>query len=308
MKQPLRLWVLPALLVIGVVALTACQRPKDEVVGRQPTQTTSVAMAGTPQPTEPGTVTIGIETPPAAEATGAPGAEQGGTPPGTPGTETTEPGTVPAAEPTGAGEAPASGAIGTPTGEPGVVTEPATTAEPGATEPAATGGTVSYVVQRGDTLYSIAQRHNTTVEAIRAENNLSSNFIYVGQTLRITPGPGAGTTATPPPSPGETYTVQAGDTLTGIARRYNTTVQAIASANGLTYPYTIYVGQRLTIPGTSTPPSSGTPSSPGRTYVVQPGDTLYSIARRNGTTVEAIRQANGLSSNLIYVGQTLVIP
>lgn len=158
------------------------------------------------------------------------------------------------------------------------------------------GGTV-YVVQAGDTLFSIAVRFGTTVEAIRQANNLTGDTIYVGQNLVI---PGGGVPAVGTPT---VYIVQAGDTLFSIALRYGVTVEAIKSANGLGSDF-IYVGQRLVIPG-------GQPSTPGqvRYHVVQPGDTLLSIAVTYGTTVEAIVQANGLPNpNYIWVGQRLIIP
>lgn len=97
------------------------------------------------------------------------------------------------------------------------------------------------------------------------------------------------------------YTVQRGDTLYSIARRYGTTVRAIMQVNGLRTT-TIYVGQSLTIPGASSP------HQPVTYHVVQHGDTLSAIARRYNVSVEAIRRANGLTSNTIYVGQRLCIP
>jgi putative chitinase len=101
--------------------------------------------------------------------------------------------------------------------------------------------------------------------------------------------------------------VQRGDTLYSIARRYGTTVQAIALANKIANPSLIYVGQQLTIPGGSTTPPPPPPS--GQVHIVQRGETLYSIARRYGTTHWAIAMANNLANpNVIYVGQRLVIP
>ncbi|MBX3000998.1 MAG: LysM peptidoglycan-binding domain-containing protein [Caldilineaceae bacterium] len=94
-----------------------------------------------------------------------------------------------------------------------------------------------------------------------------------------------------------TYTVRAGDTLSSIARRFNTTVQALMTANRLTSTV-IRVGQVLVIPGSEQPVR----------YQVQRGDTLSAIARRYGTTVQAIMTANGLTSTVIRVGQWLTIP
>jgi len=107
---------------------------------------------------------------------------------------------------------------------------------------------------------------------------------------------------------GVVYVVQPGDTLTNIAARYGLTLAQLAAANGLPWNAWVYVGQRLTIPGTTqTPIASPAPS--GSTHVVQRGDTLSSIALRYGTTVAALMAANGLTNpNFIYIGQRLVIP
>lgn len=117
------------------------------------------------------------------------------------------------------------------------------------------------------------------------------------------------------------HVVQPGENMYRIGLRYGVSVDAIAAANGISNPALIFVGQQLTIPGTTggTPPSNPAPSNPdpapsnpstgnGTTYTVQPGDTLSSIAGRFGTTYTAIAAANGISNpNLIYVGQVLSI-
>lgn len=103
--------------------------------------------------------------------------------------------------------------------------------------------------------------------------------------------------------PTATYIVQQGDTLFSIARRFGTTVEALRAANGLPND-TIRTGQVLFIPPPA-PPST----VPGYiVHTVAPNDTLFSLAQQYGTTVEAIMQANGLSSNRINVGQQLLIP
>ncbi len=117
------------------------------------------------------------------------------------------------------------------------------------------------------------------------------------------------------------YTVKPGDTLSAIARQFNTTVQAIVQRNNIVNPDFIYVGQQLTIPTddddatpTTTPPpstSTPTPQPPGEevTYRVQAGDTLYRIAVRFNVPMQAIIQRNNIANpNFIYVGQLLVIP
>ena len=102
------------------------------------------------------------------------------------------------------------------------------------------------------------------------------------------------------------YVVDWGDTLITIAARYGTTLNALMTANGIRNPDFIYIGQRLVIPGNAAPAPAPAPTT--NTYVVQSGDTLFSIAMRNGTTVEALMQANRLYNYWIYVGQTLKIP
>ncbi len=164
-----------------------------------------------------------------------------------------------------------------------------------------------HVVQRGETLSSIAARYGTTTQAIVQANGLANpNYIYVGQRLTIPSGGGGGGGA----APGGTYTVRLGDNLSSIAARHGTTVNAIVQANNLRNPNYIYAGQRLVIPG-GTSGGGGGQSGGGsaQTYVVRRGDTLASIAYRYGTTVWAIASANGLANpNYIYPGQTLRIP
>jgi len=173
---------------------------------------------------------------------------------------------------------------------------------------AVVGGT-TYIVRWGDTLFSISLKFGTTVDAIKEANGLTSDFIIVGQELIIPvdgvmPPPEAGL----PPAGGPTiHIVQPGENLFRISLRYGTTVDAIAKANNIVNPWFIYVGQELKIPsgGGGMPPTG----PGGKTYVVQPGDTLYSIAVRHDTTVQALVVANNLSNpNLIYVGQTLKVP
>ncbi len=115
---------------------------------------------------------------------------------------------------------------------------------PGGTVPPPTGGPVIHVVQRGESLLTIAARYGTTWQAIAAANNLANaNFIFPGQRLTIPTGG-----APPPPQQPRTYTVQRGDNLTAIAARFGRTVQAIMAANNIANPNFIAPGQVLTIP------------------------------------------------------------
>jgi LysM repeat protein len=137
---------------------------------------------------------------------------------------------------------------------------------------------IVHVVQAGENLYRISLRYGVSLAEIASANNIPNpNLIFVGQQLTIpgttggstpqpTPTPGGGTT--PPPATGTTtYTVVAGDTLASIARRFGTTFQAIAAANGIANPNLIYVGQVLNISGssdggTTPPPVNPTPAPP----------------------------------------------
>jgi LysM repeat protein len=165
-----------------------------------------------------------------------------------------------------------------------------------------------HVVQRGDNLTQIAARYGTSVQAIMQANGLSNpNFIWVGQRLTI-PGGGGGSAGGG--STGGVHVVQRGETLSSIAWRYGTSVNALVQANGLRNANYIYAGQRLTIPGGGgSSRGGGVAPSGGTVHVVQRGETLAGIALRYGTTAAAIASANGLRNpNLIYVGQRLTIP
>ena len=148
-----------------------------------------------------------------------------------------------------------------------------------------------HTVQTGDTLYSIAKKYNTTVDAIKSLNNLTSNILSIGQVLKI---PTSEETV-----PETTYTVKVGDTLYSIAKKYNTTVDAIKSLNNLTSNI-LSIGQVLKIP-------TSEETVPETTYTVKVGDTLYSIAKKYNTTVDAIKSLNNLTSNILSIGQVLKI-
>jgi LysM repeat protein len=152
--------------------------------------------------------------------------------------------------------------------------------------PAASSGG-SYIVQAGDTLFSISQRYGTSVEAIVSANGLNSDLVQIGQTLTI---PTEGDTYSPPVyepvapgGPEGFYVVGPNDTLFSIAMRYGTTVEAIASANNIAYPFIIHAGQTLTIPGYDTTypapgyaPDQGYPQQPPVDgYYQQPGQGYY---------------------------------
>jgi LysM repeat protein len=118
------------------------------------------------------------------------------------------------------------------------------------------------------------------------------------------------------PRPGgrpRTHTVAAGETLFGIARRYNVTTAQLRVLNPSIDPQDLEVGAVLRLPATARPPTGAPPARPTapaarRTHTVARGETLYGIARRYGVSVDAVMQANRMQEDQVRVGQTLVIP
>lgn len=156
----------------------------------------------------------------------------------------------------------------------------------------------TYIVKKGDTLWSIARAFNTTVDELKRINNLSTDTLQIGQKLWVS---NVGVTPTQP-SGQILYVVEAGDSLWSIARRYGTTVSELKRINNLKSDH-LRIGQSLVVPN-----MMKTPTTPLKEYTVQAGDTLWSIARRYDTTVDAIKQLNHLQSDTLSIGQTLQIP
>ena len=149
-----------------------------------------------------------------------------------------------------------------------------------------------YTVNKGDTLYSIAKRYGTSVSSLKEINNLSSNNLSVGQKLKIANNTSNDTNTL------NTYVVKAGDNLYKIARENNVSVSEIKSLNNLDSDI-LSIGQKLKIP-------SG--NSVDVIYTIKAGDNLYAIARDYNTTVDAIKKRNNLTSNMLSIGQKLIIP
>ena len=163
---------------------------------------------------------------------------------------------------------------------------------------------VTYVVQKGDSLWSIANANNTTVDELANLNDLGTNTIYVGQALQI---PNTGSSGTTTPDTQTTYVVQKGDTLYSIALKYGTTPNVIIRKNNLKNN-TLMVGQTLTIPNDVESTGDYSDMSNFNTYVVQRGDSLYSIANAYNVSVNDLRNINNLTSDILSVGQVLIIP
>jgi LysM repeat protein len=182
-----------------------------------------------------------------------------------------------------------------------------------------------YVVRAGDTLADIAERFGVTPRRLVEANSLSGQLIYPGQVLRIPSSfasreqsRSAGTSLDIPCDPRATIVVRPGDTLAGLARRWDLTVQELKSHNGLASDR-IWVGQALLIAcqdGTDNsfssvhlaPTPGAQPAACAGPYTVRPGDTLRRIAGRCGVSVASLKAANSLVSNVLMVGQALEIP
>ena len=187
---------------------------------------------------------------------------------------------------------------------------------------AASADTDTHKVKAGETLFSISQQHNVTVEDLKKWNGLSSTLIYANQTLQIgSTSTDSSSSSTPTTtSSNHTYTVKSGDTLYRIAKNNGTSVQQLKEWNNLS-SHLIYVNQVLKISGTGTVSSS--PSAPvqektnetqaspapsnSKSYKVQPGDTIWSVAQRHGISISQLKQWNNLSSNTIYINQVLQV-
>ena len=215
----------------------------------------------------------------------------------------------------------------------------------------------THTVRAGDTVWALANRHGTTVARIISANNLNSNgMIRIGQHLSI-PGSSSGSSSGGSSSGGSssgstgsssggssssssgsssnssssrTHTVRAGETVSHLAARYGTSVSSIVSANSLGSNALIRIGQRLTIPGSSSGSSSAGSSSAGSssgstgsssggsssgsgnasatTYTVKAGDTLTRIGRQHNVSIGRLVSANNLTGSMIRVGQRLTIP
>ena len=170
-------------------------------------------------------------------------------------------------------------------------------------------GLFTYTVKKGDTLYNIAKRYETNVDEIIKLNHLKSTALNIGQTLSI---PETGQTTESLPT-FINYIVKKGDTLYSIAKNYNITVNEIIKDNNLSTP-NLSIGQNLKIKTNKEDVAieecfgqEYIPVSNDKTYTVVKGDSLWKIAQKFNTSVDAIKRKNNLTSNTLSIGQILKI-
>lgn len=178
--------------------------------------------------------------------------------------------------------------------------------------------TGTYKVQLGDSLWKIANKVNMSIAELKVLNNLKSDTIYVNQVLK-TKSSGSDTSSKDTSSKSDQtsattkYTVKSGDSLWKIANNYNLSVQQIRNINNLKSDV-LYVGQVLKLTGKASSGSSSSSSSSSNassgtttTYTVKSGDSLWVIAQKFNVTAQQIREKNNLKTDVLQVGQKLVI-
>lgn len=173
---------------------------------------------------------------------------------------------------------------------------------------------VTYIVKKGDSLYSIAKKYDSTADAIKRYNNLTSNLLSIGQKLKIPCYMDDSDGNSSDISKYVSYTVEKGDNLYGIAKKFSTTVDKIKKDNNMD-SNTLTIGQTLLIEDntgiSSIEECYGEDFSAAEdytNYTVKSGDNLYSIAKKFGTTVSKIKSLNNLTSNNLSLNQVLKIP
>ena len=160
-----------------------------------------------------------------------------------------------------------------------------------------------YTIVIGDTLYSIANRYNISVQSILNSNpGIQAERLQIGQQICIP-------AQAPPqqPCPGRLYRIQPGDTFINIARRFGYTLDALLAINPGINPNNLRIGQEICLP--PSPGGGPFPCYGGSIYIVRAGDTLYSIARQYGVSLNQIIRTNpGLDPNNLIIGDPVCIP
>ena len=149
-----------------------------------------------------------------------------------------------------------------------------------------------YIVKKNDTLFSIAKNNNVSVEELVQVNNLINPNLKIGQELYIPKKE-----EVPILDDYEIYTVKKGDSLWKISKEHNITIPELEKINNLS-DLKLQINQKLLVPRNK---------KDDATYIVQKGDSLWSIARKYNLTVDELKGKNSLDSNLLSIGQKLII-
>lgn len=193
-----------------------------------------------------------------------------------------------------------------------------------------------YTIQSGDTLSVIAKKHHTTANKVRKENKLGkSELIKVGQQLKIptdtyfpentksdSPKQKKNKASNSSPKAKKIekgtveYTISAGDTIFSIAKQHHTTTKEVREKNGMEYNTIIRIGQKIIVPTNTYFPSKTKKSKNQKIakkgvvdYIIELGDTVFTIAKKHHTTTKEIREMNGMEYGaIIKVGQKLKVP
>ena len=195
-----------------------------------------------------------------------------------------------------------------------------TVSKPSASQSTSSGNqSGSYTVKAGDSLWGISHKYGMSIDGLKSLNNLSSNFIYPGQVLKVGQSNNQSNTASKPSASQSTnsggYTVKAGDSLWGISHKYGMSIDSLKSLNNLNsnfiYPgQVLKVGQSSNQSNTASKPSasqSTNSSNQSGSYTVKAGDSLWGISHKYGMSIDGLKSLNNLSSNFIYPGQVLKV-
>ncbi|HCR4103424.1 TPA: autolysin [Enterococcus faecalis] len=178
------------------------------------------------------------------------------------------------------------------------------------------GTNTYYTVKSGDTLNKIAAQYGVSVANLRSWNGISGDLIFVGQKLIVKKGASGNTGGSNNNQSGTNtyYTVKSGDTLNKIAAQYGVSVANLRSWNGISGDL-IFVGQKLIVKkgasgntgGSNNGGSNNNQSGTNTYYTIKSGDTLNKIAAQYGVSVANLRSWNGISGDLIFAGQKIIV-
>lgn len=166
----------------------------------------------------------------------------------------------------------------------------------------------TYTVLAGDNLYWISQRYGVSIAQLKSWNKLTNDLIFPGQKLIIKGGTNGASTSTNQGNSNVSanYTVKAGDTLYAISLRHNVTVPQLMQWNQLSSPL-IFIGQKLVISSGKIQQQASTTNSNQKVHIVKSGDTLWGIGQQYKKSVNQLKQKNQLKSDVIYIGQKILV-